>query len=108
MYTRKRRMTSQTSITYNVMLKRRHSCAVTSSISFVLFGKTVTPHPKDEALLLFGGECGIRTHVTLPSNGFQDRLVMTASITLHFLSGSSFLCRPIIIYLFSFLGKTAV
>ena len=31
---------------------------------------------------LFGGGCGIRTHVRLPSNGFQDRLVMTASITL--------------------------
>ena len=30
----------------------------------------------------FGGGCGIRTHVTLLSNGFQDRLVMTASITL--------------------------
>ena len=29
-----------------------------------------------------GGGCGIRTHVTLLSNGFQDRLVMTASITL--------------------------
>ena len=29
-----------------------------------------------------GGGCGIRTHVRLPSNGFQDRLVMTASITL--------------------------
>ena len=29
-----------------------------------------------------GGEDGIRTHVTFPSNGFQDRLVMTASIPL--------------------------
>ena len=29
-----------------------------------------------------GGGCGIRTHVTLLSNGFQDHLVMTASITL--------------------------
>ncbi len=32
------------------------------------------------------GECGIRTHVRLPSNGFQDRLVMTASITLRVFS----------------------
>ena len=31
----------------------------------------------------FGGGYGIRTHVRLLSNGFQDRLVMTASITLH-------------------------
>ena len=29
------------------------------------------------------GEDGIRTHVALPPNGFQDRLVMTASIPLH-------------------------
>ena len=28
------------------------------------------------------GECGIRTHVPVRTNGFQDRLVMTASITL--------------------------
>ena len=28
------------------------------------------------------GEDGIRTHVALPPNGFQDRLVMTASISL--------------------------
>ena len=33
-------------------------------------------------LVFIGGGCGIRTHVTLLSNGFQDRLVMTASITL--------------------------
>ena len=32
---------------------------------------------------LFGGEEGIRTLVGLPPNGFQDRLVMTASIPLH-------------------------
>ena len=31
----------------------------------------------------FSGEDGIRTHVALPPNGFQDRLVMTASIPLH-------------------------
>ena len=30
-----------------------------------------------------GGEEGIRTLVGLPPNGFQDRLVMTASIPLH-------------------------
>ena len=31
----------------------------------------------------YGGECGIRTHVGVSPNGFQDRLVMTTSITLH-------------------------
>ena len=30
----------------------------------------------------FGGGRGIRTPVPLPTNGFQDRLVMTASICL--------------------------
>ena len=29
------------------------------------------------------GEDGIRTHVPLRTNGFQDRLVMTTSIPLH-------------------------
>ncbi len=37
-------------------------------------GRTASP-------CFFGG-CGIRTHAPLPANGFQDRLVMTASITL--------------------------
>ena len=32
--------------------------------------------------LFGGGEEGIRTLVGLPPNGFQDRLVMTASIPL--------------------------
>ena len=31
---------------------------------------------------LFGGEGGIRTHVCLRTNGFQDRPVMTASVPL--------------------------
>ena len=31
------------------------------------------------------GEDGIRTHVPLRTNGFQDRLVMTTSILLQFL-----------------------
>ena len=30
-----------------------------------------------------GGAGGIRTHVPLRTNGFQDRLVMTTSIQLH-------------------------
>ena len=31
------------------------------------------------------GEGGIRTHAPLRTNGFQDRLVMTTSISLHML-----------------------
>ena len=33
-----------------------------------------------------GGGCGIRTHVGVNPNGFQDRLVMTASIRLQIFS----------------------
>ena len=42
--------------------------------------KQTAPANADAAY--FGGGCGIRTHVGLLPNGFQDRLVMTASITL--------------------------
>ena len=34
-------------------------------------------------LFLTSGESGIRTHAPLRTNGFQDRLVMTTSISLH-------------------------
>ncbi len=34
-------------------------------------------------MLFPNGEDGIRTHVPLRTNGFQDRLVMTTSIPLH-------------------------
>ena len=33
--------------------------------------------------LLSGGESGIRTHGTLPYDGFQDRSVITTSVSLH-------------------------
>ena len=36
-------------------------------------------------LNLTSGESGIRTHAPLRTNGFQDRLVMTTSISLHML-----------------------
>ena len=36
-------------------------------------------------LFLTSGESGIRTHAPLRTNGFQDRLVMTTSISLHML-----------------------
>jgi hypothetical protein len=35
---------------------------------------------------VFSGEGGIRTHAPFRTNGFQDRLVMTTSIPLQFLS----------------------
>ena len=41
------------------------------------------------------GESGIRTHAPLRTNGFQDRLVMTTSISLHihFSVFATFLCQ---------------
>ena len=36
--------------------------------------------PMQQAAPVLYGKDGIRTHVELPPNGFQDRLVMTASI----------------------------
>ena len=35
--------------------------------------------------IMMNGEGGIRTHAPLRTNGFQDRLVMTTSISLHML-----------------------
>ena len=37
-------------------------------------------------LVIGGGEGGIRTHVGLHPNGFQDRPVMTASVPLHIMT----------------------
>ncbi len=39
---------------------------------------SIQPHS-----LEWNGESGIRTHAPLRTNGFQDRLVMTTSISLH-------------------------
>ena len=51
-----------------------------SPLGYFLMLNTILYSPKEK----IGGEGGIRTHVTVKSNGFQDRLVMTASIPLHF------------------------
>ena len=47
-------------------------------------GKSANRRARNSPIKNNGGEGGIRTHVTVKSNGFQDRLVMTASIPLHF------------------------
>ena len=52
-------------------------------------------HEKSRAFCsAFGGEDGIRTHVRLPSNGFQDRLVMTTSIPLQILFSCTSTASP--------------
>ena len=44
--------------------------------------KREKPQKRSVFKAFYGGEEGIRTLVGLPPNGFQDRLVMTASIPL--------------------------
>ena len=44
--------------------------------------KREKPRKRSVFKAFYGGEEGIRTLVGLPPNGFQDRLVMTASIPL--------------------------
>ena len=57
----------------------RGANSVVSKISFVSADNRGAPIGGAPVV---GGGCGIRTHAPFPANGFQDRLVMTASITL--------------------------
>ena len=45
-------------------------------------GTSADNHPSYSVFTKENAEDGIRTHVPLRTNGFQDRLVMTASIPL--------------------------
>ena len=69
-------------------------------------------------LFLTSGESGIRTHAPLRTNGFQDRLVMTTSISLHmyylhrifvrrkmYSIIKSFCCQHKFLYFFDFFQK---
>ena len=47
--------------------------------------QTESTPPGYGEVLRFGAGSGIRTHAPFPANGFQDHLVMTASISLHIL-----------------------
>ena len=49
--------------------------------------RTYIYHAEICVTAVYGGEEGIRTLVGLPPNGFQDRLVMTASIPLRLKAG---------------------
>ena len=40
----------------------------------------------EKEVLQSGGESGIRTHGTLPYDGFQDRSVITTSVSLHLIA----------------------
>ena len=53
--------------------------------TFYLFVKYFFKFFKTFFCNLTSGESGIRTHAPLRTNGFQDRLVMTTSISLHIL-----------------------
>ena len=44
---------------------------------------SIKRYPGQNFLMKFSGERGIRTLAPFRTNGFQDRLVMTASISLH-------------------------
>ena len=79
------------------------------SRTFLLFSKV---------FILDSGESGIRTHAPLRTNGFQDRLVMTTSISLHmyylhrifvrrkmYSIIKSFCCQHKFLYFFDFFQK---
>ncbi len=56
----------------------------------ILFGSNLTYSVSGTGYVT--GEDGIRTHAPFRTNGFQDRLVMTTSIPLHFICGFSTVC----------------
>ena len=59
------------------------SCELRSGKSeFVSNPKLKKINSSVELFIFFGAEGGIRTHAPFRTNGFQDRLVMTASISL--------------------------
>ena len=55
-------------------------------VRILLFFKKQNPAPLG-GVLFFGGGCRIRTRVGFRPNGFQDRPVMTASVTLRMSCG---------------------
>ena len=67
---------------FDIYLCRSQRQVILYLVSFML-SSTFLTFLKVFILYLTNGESGIRTHAPLRTNGFQDRLVMTTSISLH-------------------------
>ena len=65
----------------DIYLCRSQRQVILYLVSFMLSSTFLTFFCK--FLFSTSGESGIRTHAPLRTNGFQDRLVMTTSISLH-------------------------
>ena len=67
----------------DIYLCRSQRQVILYLVCFMLSSTFLTFFQKVFILYLTSGESGIRTHAPLRTNGFQDRLVMTTSISLH-------------------------
>ena len=63
------------------------------TISRLYLEDSIHSHAPQDYLLESNGEGGIRTHAPFRTNGFQDRLVMTASIPLRVIRLIFWTCR---------------
>ena len=73
----------------DIYLCRSQRQVILYLVSFML-SSTFLTFLKVFILYLTNGESGIRTHAPLRTNGFQDRLVMTTSISLHIMFSTFF------------------
>ena len=69
----------------DIYLYRSQRQVILYLVSFMLSSTFLTFFKSFFIMYLTSGESGIRTHAPLRTNGFQDRLVMTTSISLHML-----------------------
>ena len=67
----------------DIYLYRSQRQVILYLVSFMLSSTFLTFFKSFFIMYLTSGESGIRTHAPLRTNGFQDRLVMTTSISLH-------------------------
>ena len=67
----------------DIYLYRSQQQVILYLVSFMLSSTFLTFFKSFFIMYLTSGESGIRTHAPLRTNGFQDRLVMTTSISLH-------------------------
>ena len=67
----------------DIYLYRSQRQVILYLVSFMLSSTFLTFFKSFFIMYLTSGESGIRTHAPLRTNGFQDRLFMTTSISLH-------------------------